>query len=262
MNELAGNLSLFDVLLASMMMFIALGISWGLKLSLGKTLIIAALRTTIQLSLVGLVLAWVFAGSSAWQVLSMLTLMTLIASFAAKNRIKRPYQGLLFDTIISLSVATTVVTLLAIIVVLKVSPWHTPQFIIPILGLILGNSLTAISLTSNELINNIHDKRSQITTLLALSATPYEATYALIKSGIINGMTPTINSMMIVGLVSLPGMMTGQILAGIEPTGAVRYQIVTMFFICTGSMLSCTISSLLIIRHFFNKRGQLILPSK
>lgn len=260
MSDVAGSLSLFDVFVASLMMLITLGISKGLKLSLGKTLIIASVRTVIQLSLIGLILAWVFAGSSAWQVLSILTIMTLIASFAAKNRIKRPYQGLLFDTIISLSVATTVVTALAIIAVLKITPWHTPQFIIPILGLILGNSLTAISLTSNELINAIYDKRSQITALLALSATPFESTHALIKTSIINGMTPTINSMMIVGLVSLPGMMTGQILAGIEPTGAVRYQIVTMFFICTGSMLSCTLSALLIIRRFFNGRGQLVFP--
>lgn len=174
--------------------------------------------------MIGLILAWVFARESAWQVLAILTVMTLIASISAKGRIKRPYKGLLSNSIISLSVATGVVTL-----IFKVSPWYRPQYIIPILGLILGNSLTAISLTTNELVNAMHDKQALIKSRLSLSATPYEAVHELVKSVVLNGLTPTVNSMLMVGLVSLPGMMTGQILAGADPTQAVRYQIVTMF---------------------------------
>lgn len=253
------TLTLWDVLTASLLLLITIGVSAYLRLGLVGTLIMAGIRTIVQLSMIGLILAWVFARESAWQVLTILTIMTLIASVSAKNRVKKPYAGLLLDSTLSLTLATSVVILIAMMVILKVSPWYRPQYIIPILGLILGNSLTAISLTSNELINALHDKQALIKSRLSLSATPFEATHDLVKLAILNGLTPTINSMLVVGLVSLPGMMTGQILAGANPTQAVRYQIITMFFICAGSTLSCTLSAMLIIRRFFDERGRFVL---
>lgn len=252
-------LDFVDVLLASLLLLITIGVSAYLKLGLTQTLILAGVRTVVQLSLIGLILAWVFAKDSAWQVLSILTIMTLIASVSAKNRVKKPYKGLLQDSIVSLATATSVVTLVAMVLLLKISPWYRPQYIIPILGLILGNSLTAISLTTNELVNALHDKQQLIKSYLSLSATPFEATHPLVKSAILSGLTPTINSMLVVGLVSLPGMMTGQILAGADPTQAVRYQIITMFLICAGSTLSCTLSAVLVIRRFFDGRGRLVI---
>lgn len=254
------TLNLMDVALASMLLLVTVGVSAYLKLGLVKTLIMAGVRTVVQLSLIGLILAWVFARESLWQVLNILTIMTLIASISVRQRIKRPYQGLLFDSIVSLGFATGLMTMMAMTMIIKVSPWYLPQYIIPILGLILGNSLTAISLTTNDLINALHDKQSLIKSHLSLSATPFEAVHALIKSAVLSGLTPTINSMLVVGLVSLPGMMTGQILAGANPTQAVRYQIITMFLICAGSTLSCTISALLIVRRFFDERGRFVLP--
>ena len=259
---MAITLSLTDIALASTLLLITIGVSAYLRLGLVGTLIMAGVRTVVQLSMIGLILAWVFARESEWQVLAILTVMTLIASISAKGRVKRPYKGLLSDSIISLSVATGVVTLIAMTLILKVSPWYRPQYIIPILGLILGNSLTAISLTTNELVNAMHDKQALIKSRLSLSATPFEAVHELVKSAVLNGLTPTVNSMLVVGLVSLPGMMTGQILAGADPTQAVRYQIVTMFFICAGSTLSCTLSAVLVVRRFFDERGRFVVNTK
>lgn len=255
---MAITLTLTDVTLASTLLIITIGVSAHLKLGLVKTLIMAGVRTVVQLSLIGLILAWVFARESAWQVLSILTVMTLIASISAKNRIKKPYQGLLLDSVVSLAFATGVITMIAMTMIFRVS-WYQPQYIIPILGLILGNSLTAISLTTNDLINALHDKQALIKTQLSLSATPFEAVHEFVKNAILTGLTPTINSMLVVGLVSLPGMMTGQILAGADPTQAVRYQIVTMFLICAGSTLSCTLSALLVVRRFFDERGRFVI---
>lgn len=256
------TLDIFDVLMASLLVLIAIGISVYLKLGLAKTLLIASIRTIAQLSLIGLILAWVFAREAWYEVLMILSIMTLIASIAAKNRIKRPYRGLLIDTLLSLGVATAVVTLVAMVLILQVSPWYAPQYIIPILGLILGNSLTAISLTTGRLIDHLHSEQAKIRTMLALSATPFEACHRAIATAISSGMMPTINSMMVVGVVSLPGMMTGQILAGADPTQAVRYQIITMFFICAGSALSCTLSALFVVRRFFDHRMRLVIPDK
>ena len=249
-----------DIALASSLIIIVLLVSWVLRLRLTKTLVIAAVRTVIQLSFIGLILAWIFAREQWYEVLIILTIMTLIAGSAAKNRVKRTYKGLLVDTLVAVSTSAVLVTVIAISLILQVQPWYTPQFIIPILGLILGNSLTAISLTSNQLIENLHGQQGRIEMMLSLSATPFEAVHEQIRAAIINGMTPTLNSMLVVGIVSLPGMMTGQILAGADPTQAVRYQIVTMFLICVSSTLGCTISTLLIYRRFFNKKQQFVLP--
>ncbi|WP_198336236.1 ABC transporter permease [Psychrobacter celer] len=249
-----------DIALASSLILMVLMVSWRLRLHLTKTLLMAALRTVVQLSFIGLILAWVFAREQWYEVLSILTIMTLIAGSAAKNRVKRRYKGLFIDTLLAVSVSAVLVTAMAILVILEVQPWYTPQFVIPILGLILGNSLTAISLTSNQLINAFYEQQARIEMMLSLSATPFEAVHEQIRTAIINGMTPTLNSMLVVGVVSLPGMMTGQILAGADPTQAIRYQIVTMFLICVSSTLGCTISALLTYRRFFNKHQQFSLP--
>lgn len=259
-NDMQIFLTYSDIALASSLIIIVLLISRRLRLKLSKTLLIAALRTIIQLSFIGLILAWIFAREQWYEVLLILTVMTLIAGSAAKNRVKRSYKGLLTDTLLAVGISAILVTTIAIITILNVQPWYTPQFIIPILGLILGNSLTAISLTSNQLIESFHEQAGRIEMMLSLSAQPFEAVHEQIKAAITNGMTPTLNSMLVVGIVSLPGMMTGQILAGADPTQAVRYQIVTMFLICASSTLGCTISALLIYRRFFNNREQFSLP--
>ena len=261
MDNMQVFLTYGDIALASSLIIIVIILSWQLRLQLTKTLLIAAIRTVVQLSFIGLILAWIFAREQWYKVLLILTIMTLIAAGAAKNRVKRHYKGLLVDTLLSVSASGILVTAIAIVVILNVQPWYTPQFIIPILGLILGNSLTAISLTSNQLIESFHAQQGRIEMMLSLSARPFEAVHEPIRAAIINGMTPTLNSMLVVGIVSLPGMMTGQILAGADPTQAVRYQIITMFLICVSSTLGCTISALLIYRRFFNKNKQLILPS-
>ena len=259
-NNMQIFLTYSDVALASSLIIIVLIVSWRLRLTLTKTLLMAAIRTIVQLSFIGLILAWIFAREQWYEVLLILTIMTLIAGAAAKNRVKRSYKGLFADTLLAVSLSGVLVTGIAILVILRVQPWYTPQFIIPILGLILGNSLTAISLTSNQLIEAFHEQQARIEMMLSLSASPFEAVHEQIRAAIINGMTPTLNSMLVVGIVSLPGMMTGQILAGADPTQAVRYQIVTMFLICVSSTLGCTISALLIYRRFFNSKQQFILP--
>lgn len=261
MDDMHVFLTYSDIALASSLIVIVIVLSWRLRLQLTKTLLMAAVRTVVQLSFIGLILAWIFAREQWYEVLVILTIMTLIAGSAAKNRVKRHYKGLFTDTLLAVSASAILVTAIAIVMILQVQPWYTPQFIIPILGLILGNSLTAISLTSNQLIEAFHEQQGRIEMMLSLSARPFEAVHEPIRSAIINGMTPTLNSMLVVGIVSLPGMMTGQILAGADPTQAVRYQIVTMFLICVSSTLGCTISALLIYRRFFNKRHQLTLPS-
>lgn len=254
-------ISYSQVALASVALLVVIGISAWLGLGIVKELIVASLRTVVQLSVIGLVLAWIFAREQWYEVLTILTVMTVIASVAAKNRVKKPYRGLGWDTLLAVLFSSWVVAIFGGWWVLSNgSSWFRPQVMIPLLGLILGNSLTAISLSMNQLVTSFHREQTMIQGYLALSATPWEAARPYVVTAIQNGIMPTINSMMVVGLVSLPGMMTGQILAGADPHQAVLYQIITMFLIATSSTLGCTLGTLLVFRRFFNPHWQFVIP--
>ena len=256
----AVHLTYGDIAIAASLILISLGVSFFFSLRLEKSLIIASLRSVIQLSLIGLILGWIFAQNQAAPIIALLCIMTLIAATAARNRISKRYPGLLLDNLIALGTSCWLVTLITVLIILRLTPWYQPHYIIPLLGLILGNALTGISLASERFIDALHDKRERINASLALGATPHEACREFARSAVRMGMMPTINSMSVVGLVSLPGMMTGQILGGADPTQAVRYQILVMFMIAAGSALGCMIVVLRIRRRFFDSRDRLVIP--
>lgn len=252
-------LNWWDVLYSAGFVGFAMLISWQLKLKLSYTLLIAMIRTITQLSLIGLILAWVFDRQAWYQVFIIVSIMTLIAAFAAIGRSPYTYKGLLVDSLLALTLGACTIGICAIWV-LQISPWYSPQFLIPIIGMILGNALTAISLTINSLSTHLNQQSHNINALLALSASPKEAIHDAIRNSIHSGITPTINAMMVVGVVSLPGMMTGQILAGSDPMQAVRYQIVILFFICASSMASCVIIAHRMIARYFDSNWRLVMP--
>lgn len=248
------------LLIASGVILLVILVDKCLGLRLSKQIFVASLRTFVQLSLIGLILVWIFARETWYEVLTILTFMTLVASFSVKNRVKKPYQGLTWDTLIAVGGSAWAVALIGVLGVMQAKIWYQPQLMIPILGLILGNALTGVSLTINQLIDSFYKEQKLINMQLSLSATTWEASRPLIISAIHSGVTPTINAMTVVGLVSLPGMMTGQILAGADPQQAVLYQMITMFLIAGGSMFSCVLATLLVYRRFFNQNQQLIIP--
>lgn len=229
-----------------------------LRLALWRTLLVSALRTLVQLSLIGLVLGWVFAREHWSQTLSFMTIMVLVASFAAKNRVTVAYRGLFWDVLMALCASGFGVGLLGAFLVFEKN-WFAPSVAIPIMGLILGNALTAISLSLSSFTNALSDQSDQIRQALLLSATPAEATHALFVQALNQGMTPIINTMMVVGVVSLPGMMTGQILAGVDPTQAVLYQMITFFLMGASCCFGCSIALFLARRRFFDAFGRLVL---
>ncbi|OHB69316.1 MAG: iron export ABC transporter permease subunit FetB, partial [Planctomycetes bacterium RBG_13_63_9] len=197
-----------------------------------------------------------------WYVVVLLMLaMTLIAGGAAVRRTQRRYRGIWLDCMISMWASSWLVAAVALLAIVQVQPWYRPQYAIPLLGMILGNTLNGISLGLDRLGEELTAKRDQVETLLALGATRWEAAREPIQQAIRTGMIPIINSMMVVGLVSLPGMMTGQLLAGAEPLGAVKYQIIIMFLIAAGTSLGTVSVVLLGYRRLFTPDHQ-FLPGK
>jgi putative ABC transport system permease protein len=233
---------------AASLVVVSAVISLLLRLGLEKRLIMAAVRTVVQLMLLGLVLRWVFAAGQWYFVVSLMATMTLIAGWAAVSRVERRYAGLLLDSVLAIWVSSWCVTAVALFHVVGVEPWYRPQYAIPLLGMILHNTLNGISLGMDRFSSELAVKRAEVETLLALGATRWEAARGVIQEAVRTGMIPTINSMVVIGIVSIPGMMTGQLLAGVEPLQAGMYQMVIMFFIAAGASLG-TVSVVLLGYH-------------
>lgn len=237
-------------------------ISHFLQLGMGKTLLIASVRTIVQLLLIGLVLEWVFQLDRWYVVIALLSLMTVIAGVTAVQRNERRFRGIWFNTLVSIWASSWLITAYGVFIVVRgTGSWYQPQYVVPLMGMILGNSMTGTSIGLATLTENLANQRDQVEAALSLGATRWEAAQDPVRKAIRTGMIPIINSMMIVGLVSLPGMMTGQLLSGTSPIEAVKYQIVIMFLIASATAMGTTTVVLLSYLRFFNAHHQ-FLPQR
>lgn len=217
------------------------GVSALLRLGLLRSLLWGTVRTFVQLSLVGYVLAHVFSIDHPALVVALVLLMCLMAARASVQRIRtvsNPPRGL---ALLSLTTSTFLVGTVVCGLIIGGDPWYTARLSIPIAGMLLGNSLNGISLSLDRMFGEVRARADEVEARLALGYSRWEAVRPMVRHGLRAGMTPTINSLMVVGLVSLPGMMTGHILGGADPLVAVRYQIVVMMMIAASVAVGCLI---------------------
>lgn len=253
------ELSYFQVGLAALLIVVNGAISIGLRLGMERSLFLASFRTVVQLLLVGLVLEWVFRLDRWYVVMGVACLMTFVAGLTAAGRNQWRYPGIWLDTVISVWASAWIVTSFALFAVLQeVDKWYQPQYAIPLLGMVLGNTLNGISVGLNTFTEALVTRREQVESLLAFGATRWEAARTPIQHAVRTGMIPIINSMMVVGIVSLPGMMTGQLIAGMDPIQAVKYQIVMMFLIASATALGTVSVVLLSFLRLFNADHQFL----
>lgn len=253
------NLSAVDMAIAASLILINGALSLMLRLGLERQLIWASVRTVVQLLAIGYVLGWVFEFAYWYVVLPIMCLMTLIAGTSAAGRGKRTYAGQRIDSIASVWISSWLVTAVGLFAVIRIHPWYEPQYAIPILGMILGNTLTGVSLGMERMTQELISGRGTIEMILALGGTRWEAAQQAARQAVRAGMMPTLNQMTVVGIVSLPGMMTGQVLAGENPEDAVRYQIVIMFLIAAASALGTVGAVLLTYRRLFSTDHRFLL---
>lgn len=232
-------LSYWDLAIASVLVLIdaALSIVFGLKIH--RSLLIAAIRMTVQLALVGLVLTFLFAVvSPLWTGLAALG-MILFAGLEITQRQERRFSGWWSYGLGTscMMISSVVVTVFSLLTALQPRPWYDPHYAIPLLGMILGNCMTGIALGLHTLTTNLVSRRASVEAQLMLGATRWDAASPVTREALRSALMPTINSMSATGLVSLPGMMTGQILGGVPPGEAVKYQILVMFLIAGGTGL-------------------------
>lgn len=223
-------------------------------------ILISSIRMTIQLILTGYILVYLFNAPSP-----LYTILVLIAmeAFSVYNIIKRTKGKLSpkLKQIIALSMIGGTVPCLFyfLLVVVRISPWYTPQYFIPIAGMLIGNSMTGISLGVNRLVDGMETQKNLIEGALMLGATPKIAAKHIVDNAFDSAILPTINSMVGMGIVFLPGMMTGQILSGTSPVTAIEYQIAIMLGILGSVALTVVIFVQLGYRTFFNDQSQLII---
>ncbi|WP_299088673.1 iron export ABC transporter permease subunit FetB [uncultured Metabacillus sp.] len=231
-------------------------VKWrGLKRE--KQIIVSTARMTIQLILVGYILTYIIEQPNPFLITLIIILMLWFAVYNTYKQVAIPISRKLKQIIAISMAAGSIVTLLYFnFVVIHFQPWYEPQYLIPIAGMIIGNSMTGITLGVKNLIEGIQREKHLIEGALMLGATPEAATKSVVNSAFDSAILPSINSLVGMGIVFLPGMMTGQILAGISPLIAIEYQIAVLLGITGSVALTVMIFTHFGYRTFFNERDQ------
>jgi TIGR00245 family protein len=244
-----------SLLIASSLVLVTLFFSYWQKLKLEKEIIISVIRAVIQLVAVGYVLEYVFGFNNPIFTTLLLLFMTFNAAYNAAKRGKSIKKGLGIS-FLAISVGTVVT--LAVLVFSKIIK-YVPNQVIPISGMIISNAMVALGLCYKQIASDFKNKQDEVETKLSLGADILPSSIEIIHDSIKTGMLPTIDSAKTLGIVSLPGMMTGLILAGTSPVEAIKYQIIVTFMLLSTTSISSFIACYLSYKSFFNSRKQLII---
>lgn len=242
------------LLAAGFIVFVGI-VSIRLALGVEKDLAIATVRTYVQLFVLGLVLRWVFGIDSPWLVLGLLLLMVAMAARIIVRRAPDAPPGLFGSSFVSMALTGFIVTFAVTGLVVQVEPWYRAQYVIPLGGMVLGNSMTGIALALERTFADMDAREGELLALVALGATPWEASAASVRKAMSAALIPTINSMAAAGIVFIPGMMTGQILAGADPLAAAGYQIVVMLMVSAATALGSVLAVMLTYHRRFSADG-------
>lgn len=250
-----GNLmNTSSLLISSSLVMITLIFSYFQKLKLEKEIIIGVIRAVVQLVIVGYLLNYIFGLKNPLFTTLLLLFMTFNAAYNSAKRGKAIKNGLLISFISIFVGALITLSILVISGAIRYEPYQ----IIPVSGMIISNAMVALGLCYRQLTSNFKNKREEIETKLSLGADILPSSIEMIRDSIKTGMLPTIDSAKTLGIVSLPGMMTGLILAGTSPVEAIKYQIMVTFMLLSTTSISSFIACYLSYENFFNKRKQLI----
>lgn len=243
--------------LAFVLVLVAMAISHREKLGLEKEMLIAVLRMVAQLLVVGYLLAGIFRVNKVWVTLIMVAVILINAAWNAAKRaegLKGAFAYSLLAIVISSAICLT-------FLVISGNINFIPSQIVPIVGMMAGNIMRCLSMAYSRLKNDFKSQRGKILERLALGASPKQASQELARQVMRDTLQPTLDNIKTVGIVSLPGAMTGMMFAGIDPTMAILYQSLVFFMILGGSAIAVLIAVRLITSSFFNDRAQLQLPN-
>ncbi|KAK0585611.1 hypothetical protein LWI29_031274 [Acer saccharum] len=238
---------------ATAVVLMAVLLSFVQKLGLEAEMVYSILRAFLQLSVIGFVLQFIFTQENIGWILLAYVFMVSVAGYTAGQRAKHVPRGKYIAGVSIL--AGTAVTML-LLVLLRVFPF-TPRYIIPVAGMMVGNAMTVTGVTMKKLRDDVKLQMSLVETALALGATPRQATLQQVKRALVIALSPVLDNAKTVGLISLPGAMTGLIMGGASPLEAIQLQIVVMNMLIGASTVSSIMSTYLCWPAFFTKAYQL-----
>lgn len=245
-------MSILQLSLTIIFVIIPLVLSYVLKLGLEKDILIATIRSIIQLFIVGYILTFVF---SAHHPVYMLLMILLMITAATQNIIKKGkgIKGITWKIVLTL--ITVEVVTMGILLLFHIIPFE-PRYVIPISGMMIGNSMVLSLLFLNRFLSEVNAGDEQIELILSLGGTEKQAINTSLMNAIRNSMIPTIESQKTMGLVQLPGMMSGQIIGGADPIIAVQFQLLILFLLLTAATISSVMVGFLSYPTLFNEKKQ------
>jgi putative ABC transport system permease protein len=244
------------ILGALVLVGLAMAISRWQRVGLEKDMLIAVVRAFVQLIAIGFALEFIFNREGFFWILLVVAIMIAIAGYTAGQRGGNIPRS---QAVATVSVSVGALLTLGVLVALNVFPFE-PRFIIPIAGMVVGNSMVVTGLVMTRLRDDLNLQKPQIEAALALGATQRQAASTQLRRALATGMTPIVDNTKTVGLISLPGAMTGMILAGAAPLEAVQLQIIVMYMLMGGAAFSGLTAAFLTYQQFFTKAHQLYVP--
>ncbi|KAL3717218.1 hypothetical protein ACJRO7_008752 [Eucalyptus globulus] len=233
--------------------FMAAALSYTQRLRLEREMVYAISRAFLQLSIIGFVLQFIFNRENSFWIILAYLFMVSVAGYTAGQRAKHVPRG---KYIAGASILAGTAVTMFLLVLLNVFPF-TPRYIIPVAGMMVGNAMTVTGVTMKRLRDDIRTQMNLVETALALGATPRQATHQQVKRALVIALSPVIDNAKTVGLISLPGAMTGLIMGGASPIEAIQLQIVVMNMLIGASTVSSIMSTYLCWPGFFTKAYQL-----
>jgi putative ABC transport system permease protein len=231
-------------------------------LKLERDLLVGTLRTFVQLFLLGYMLKFIFNLDNAALVLAVFGFMIFFAAWEIRSRVKEKQVAFFWPLFVSMAISYVIVSYMVTALLVNVQPWWKPQYFIPLGGMVIGNSMNAIAIALERLLGELRNRRLEVEAMLCLGADYKEASKDMFRNAMRAGMIPSINSMMGVGVVFIPGMMTGQILAGANPLQAVRYQIIVMIMLVGSTAIGSLLVVYLVRKLCFGPGERLLLQPR
>ena len=244
-----------SLLMATVLIAMAVIVSYQQKMRLEVEILHSALRAVVQLVVVGYVLHFIFGADHPLFTGGILLVMLISAAI---NGGKRGSGIKHASWIAGISIGIGAVLTLAVLLGANVLSF-TPYQMIPVGGMVMSGAMVAVGLCFRQITTSVKSRQQEIQIKLALGATPMQACKAILRAALIFSLQPTIDSAKTLGIVSLPGMMTGLILAGMSPMEAIKYQIIVIFMSFSTISIAIAIAGYLSCRQFFNTKEQLIL---
>ena len=247
------SITLGEVAASLALIAVAVGVSFWRRAELEQDIAVAVVRSFLQLTAVGYVIQAIFDSDSLWLVAALLAGMVGFGAWTARGRAKA-VPGATVPIVLALAVAAAVT--LGLVLALGIFKAE-PRYLVPVGGMVIGNSMTAVAVALNRLADEMHDGRRQIEAMLALGATSFQAARATVARSLRSGMIPLVDSTKTTGIVFFPGTMVGMLIAGAEPVDAVRLQLVLLWVLLGAVALSGLIATSLGYRGFFTDAHQL-----